>query len=64
MKKRLEDKSIAVLIESMDMYALYREQFGDQTDKYREMSAELGRLQDIQGDIQAQRKKMATHPIE
>ena len=34
--------------------ALYREQFGDQTDKYREMSAELGRLQDIQGDIQAQ----------
>lgn len=34
--------------------ALYREQFGDQTDKYREMSAELGRLQDIQGDIRAQ----------
>ena len=34
--------------------ALYREQFGDQTDKYREMSAELGRLQDIQGDIQRQ----------
>lgn len=34
--------------------ALYREQFGDQTDEYREMSAELGRLQDIQGDIQAQ----------
>ena len=34
--------------------ALYQEQFGDQTDKYREMSAELGRLQDIQGDIQAQ----------
>ena len=25
MKKRLEDKSIAVLIESMDMYAFYRE---------------------------------------
>ena len=25
MKKRLEDKSIAVLIESMDMYASYRE---------------------------------------
>ena len=36
--------------------ALYREQFGDQTDKYREMSAELGRLQDIQGDIQTQGK--------
>lgn len=34
--------------------ALYREQFGDQTAKYREMSAELGRLQDIQGDIQRQ----------
>lgn len=34
--------------------ALYREQFGDQTDKYREMTAELGRLMDIQGDIQAQ----------
>ena len=34
--------------------ASYSEQFGDQTDKYREMSAELGRLQDIQGDIQAQ----------
>ena len=34
--------------------ALYREQFGDQTEKYREMSAELGRLQDIQGDIQRQ----------
>ena len=32
----------------------YSEQFGDQTDEYREMSAELGRLQDIQGDIQAQ----------
>ena len=25
MKKRLEDKNIAVLIESMDMYAFYRE---------------------------------------
>ena len=25
MKKRIEDKSIAVLIESMDMYAFYRE---------------------------------------
>ena len=36
--------------------ALYREQFGDQTDKYREMAAELGRLQDIQGDIQTQGK--------
>ena len=36
--------------------ALYREQFGDQTAKYREMSAELGRLQDIQGDIQTQGK--------
>ena len=34
--------------------ASYSEQFGDQTDEYREMSAELGRLQDIQGDIQAQ----------
>lgn len=34
--------------------ALYREQFGDQTDEYREMSAELGSLQDIQSDIQAQ----------
>ena len=36
--------------------ALYREQFGDQTAKYREMAAELGRLQDIQGDIQTQGK--------
>lgn len=36
--------------------ALYLEQFGDQTAKYRELSAELGRLQDIQGDIQAQGK--------
>lgn len=36
--------------------ALYREQFGDQTEKYREMAAELGNLQDIQGDIQAQGK--------
>lgn len=36
--------------------ALYREQFGDQTAKYREMVAELGRLQDIQGDIQTQGK--------
>lgn len=36
--------------------ALYRKQFGDQTDKYREMAAELGRLQDIQGDIQTQGK--------
>ena len=34
--------------------ALYSEQFGDQTDEYREMSAELGRLQDIQGDIREQ----------
>lgn len=36
--------------------ALYREQYGDQTAKYREMAAELGRLQDIQGDIQTQGK--------
>lgn len=36
--------------------ALSREQFGDQTAKYREMAAELGRLQDIQGDIQTQGK--------
>ena len=36
--------------------ALYREQFGDQTAKYREMAVELGRLQDIQGDIQTQGK--------
>lgn len=36
--------------------ALYREQFGGQTAKYREMAAELGRLQDIQGDIQTQGK--------
>lgn len=36
--------------------ALYREQFGDQTAKYREMAAELGGLQDIQGDIQTQGK--------
>lgn len=39
--------------------ALYREQFGDQTDKYREMAAELGRLQDIQGDIQTQGKVLS-----
>lgn len=39
--------------------ALYSEQFGDQTDEYREMAAELGRLQDIQGDIQAQGSVLA-----
>ena len=32
----------------------YRMQFGDQTEEYRKMAAELGNLQDIQGDIQAQ----------
>ena len=32
----------------------YRMQFGDQTEEYRKMAAELGNLQDIQGDIRAQ----------
>lgn len=32
----------------------YRMQFGDQTEEYRKMAAELGNLQDIQGDINAQ----------
>lgn len=32
----------------------YRMQFGDQTEEYRKMAAELGNLQDIKGDIQAQ----------
>lgn len=36
--------------------ALYREAYGDQTEEYRRMAAELGNLQDIQGDIQAQGK--------
>lgn len=34
--------------------ALYREAHGDQTEAYRQMSAELGRLTDIQGDISTQ----------
>ncbi len=34
--------------------ALYRESNGDQTEDYRRMSAELGRLSDIQGDISTQ----------
>lgn len=34
--------------------ALYREAHGDQTEAYRKMSAELGRLTDIQGDISTQ----------
>lgn len=32
----------------------YRMQFGDQTEEYKKMAAELGNLQDIQGDIQTQ----------
>lgn len=32
----------------------YRMQFGDQTEEYKKMAVELGNLQDIQGDIQAQ----------
>lgn len=36
--------------------ALYREAHGDQTEEYRRMSAELGRLSDIQGDISTQAK--------
>lgn len=36
--------------------ALYREAHGDQTEAYRQMSAELGRLTDIQGDISTQAK--------
>ena len=32
----------------------YRMQFGDQTEQYKKMAAELGNLQDIQGDINAQ----------
>lgn len=32
----------------------YRMQFGDQTAEYKKMSAELGRLKDIQGDISTQ----------
>ena len=36
--------------------ALYREAYGDQTEAYRQMSAELGRLTDIQGDISTQAK--------
>lgn len=39
--------------------ALYREAYGDQTEDYKKMAAELGRLQDIQGDIQAQGKIFA-----
>nr|DAJ36633.1 MAG TPA: Tape measure domain protein [Caudoviricetes sp.] len=39
--------------------ALYREAHGDQTEDYRRMSAELGRLQDIQGDIAAQGRVFA-----
>lgn len=39
--------------------ALYREAHGDQTEEYRNMSAELGRLQDIQGDIAAQGRVFA-----
>lgn len=39
--------------------ALYREAHGDQTQEYRNMSAELGRLQDIQGDIAAQGRVFA-----
>ena len=34
--------------------AEYRMQFGDQTQAYRDMAAELGKLQDIQGDISTQ----------
>ena len=36
--------------------ALYREAHGDQTEDYRRMSAELGRLTDIQGDVATQAK--------
>ena len=32
----------------------YRMQFGDQTEQYKKMAAELGNLQDIQGDINSQ----------
>lgn len=39
--------------------ALYQEAHGDQTEDYRRMSAELGRLQDIQGDIAAQGRVFA-----
>ena len=34
----------------------YRMQFGDQTEEYKKMAAELGNLQDIQGDISQQAK--------
>lgn len=34
--------------------ALYREAHGDQTEAYKRMSAELGRLTDIQGDVATQ----------
>lgn len=39
--------------------ALYREAYGDQTEEYRRMSAELGRLTDIQGDVATQAKILA-----
>ena len=42
--------------ELKDELALYREAHGDQTEDYRRMSAELGRLTDIQGDIATQAK--------
>lgn len=42
--------------ELKDEMALYREAHGDQTEDYRRMSAELGRLTDIQGDIATQAK--------
>lgn len=32
----------------------YQMQFGDQTEEYKKMASELGNLQDIQGDINAQ----------